>query len=200
MRNRNFLQTLFLGIIMGGVLVGCGFHSRSPSNIPPQLRTVYLDTPNPYSHLSMQVRRTLESLNVHLVKSQKKAPVTIHIISSTMTHDTPTIFYSGNAVSYTYSFSVKLELLSKDGKNITGSTTLNISRSLLQNANQVYTPEATAMMERQLTTIMTSLIYNYLTSANVRKALHNAFIKKINHRNHKPIKKKPTDETTRKTT
>src|SRR3990167_2953593 len=144
------------------MLTNCGLHSRSPSDIPPQLHTLYLDTSNPDSHLSLQLKRTLASLDVHVVPSSTEAPVTLRIMSSAMTHDTPTIFYSGNAVSYTYSLSTTLQLVKRNGKPIAGATTLNVTRSLLQNANQVYTPEATRMMERQLTTTMTSLIYNYL--------------------------------------
>lgn len=167
-----------IGITFSTLIAGCGFHSQTLNDIPPQLRTVYLDSPNPYSQLSVQLRRVLTSLNVHLTKTAQAAPITLRIVDNTMTANVPTILYSGNAISYTYTLVTHIEITKWNGKLIYGPKRLSVSRSLLQNANQVYTPDASILVKRELTRTMVTLIYNQITALNTRKLLNKASTKK----------------------
>lgn len=179
---------LFLFFLIGTVifnLAGCGFHSQTIQDIPPQLRTIYLDSPNPYSPLTVQLRRTLKSINVHITQTAQAAPVTLRIISNNMTPNIPSIIYSGNATSYSYTLKTTFEIAKRNGEIIFGPKTLHISRSVLQNANQVYTPDATDLLKRELTRSMVTLIYNQITALNTWKALNKAFYRQgLNRHKH----------------
>ena len=173
------LFTFFaIGIMLCALLTGCGFHAQTPNDIPLQLRRIYLYSPNPYIPLTVQLRRILTSLNVRFTTTAKGAPVTLRIIDNKMTANIPTILYSGNANSYTYTLVTDIEIAKRNGKIIYGPKRLSISRSLLQNVNQLYTPNASALMKRELTHTMVTLIYNHITSLKTRHALQKAFSNK----------------------
>ena len=195
MKKSKLLLSLLLGLTLSSVLVGCGFKFRSASEVPPQLHTVYLDTPNPYSRLTTRLGRTLKSVHIHLAYSQRWAPVTLHIISNQMSNSIPTILYSGNATPYTYTLSTRFELLKSNGTVILPPSTLSLSDSLLQNANQIYTPESNVLIERQLTRTMATLIYYRLIASDTRKALEKALPKKRNY----AVTRKTTQHTSKKT-
>ena len=164
--------------IIGTQLISCGLHARSSSDIPAELRTLYLESPNLDIPLLVELKRTLQSLGVHFTDSPASASVILRITNYTYSHDTPTLIYSGNATAYTYSLTVTFLLLKRDGKTVIFNPThLDTSGSLLQNANQVYTPNATVLMERQLTRTMTLTLLNYLISPGMHKTLYYAFKK-----------------------
>ena len=168
------ISRAFILFIIASLMVtlsGCLLQPRSPNDIPPKLRTLYLDTPNPYSPLSVQLQRLLQSLNVHLTNSAETAPVTLHIMKSEWSDNIQAITYSGNATTYSYTLTTRFELLSRKGKPLIGPTSLRVTRSLIQNANQVYTPNATRLVKREMIRTMVTLIYNQLTSQQTRQML-----------------------------
>jgi len=165
----------FIGFVACSLLAACGFHSQTINDIPPQLRIIYLDSPNPYSPLAVQLRRVLASIKVHITKTAQAAPVTLSITSSKMTANIPSIIYSGNATSYSYTLVTTFKVIKRNGEVIFGPKTLSISQSLLQNANQVYTPNATVLLKKELTRTMVTLIYNEITALKMQKALNKAF-------------------------
>ncbi|OYK79809.1 hypothetical protein CbuD7E6568_07755 [Coxiella burnetii] len=153
-----------LMVIFISSLSACGFKPRSPNDIPPQLRILYLDAPNPYDPLVVQLSRTLRALNVHLTQTREAAPVTLRIGHIGWETVIPTILYSSNATTYSYTLSVDFVVETQDGRTIKGPANLTLTRSLLQNANQVYTPNATRLMKQEMTRTMVTLIYNYLVT------------------------------------
>ncbi len=167
-----------VSIVCYSLLAGCGFRTLSPHDIPPPLRNIYVDTKNPYAPLVVQLKRMLTSLKVRMVNSPQAAPVTLRISDIKTDFSMPPIIYSGNATAYTYSLAVTIELTKKNGSLIYGPNKISISRSLLQNVNQVYVPNADMLMQRDLTRNMVTIIYNRITSRDVQKALHKAFSKR----------------------
>ena len=159
------------------LLTACGFSPRSANNLSPDLHLIYIDTPNPDSPFIAQLERTLQSANVRLVNDIDDAPVTLHLTSQ-WSYDIPTILNSGYATTYTYTFSTTYQLQTPTGTVITDPKNISVTRSLIQNANQVYTPEATELMKREITRTVVILLYHDLTSQNTRLVL-----KKILHKN-----------------
>ena len=174
MKKLQFIISILITTFICSTLTACGFRPRSARDIPPPLRTIYLDTPNPYSQLTVQLRRTLQAVDVHVTKTAQAAPVTLRIINSRWSYYIPTILYSGNATKYSYTLTVTFALETRNGKVAVGPKTLGYTRTLLQNANQVYTPNATRLMKREITHTMVTLIYDFLISNNTSQALNKA--------------------------
>lgn len=169
-----FMKTILTLAICTAIalsLTACGFSPRSASDVPPSLHILYLDSPNPYSPLVVQLQRTLQSVDVHIVNTIDEAPVILRIITNDFYYHIPTILDSGDAVTYSYTVKVTYQLQTKTGENITAPKTISITRSLIQNANQVYTPNATQLMKREITRTVVILIYHDLLSQGTRQAL-----------------------------
>lgn len=160
----DLFKTLLMGILICGVLTACGFKPRSPSDIPQQMRVLYLDSSNPYHPLVVQLRRTLKALNVQFTQFKKNAPVILQINGINWNAIIPPIVSTTNTITYTYVLHVTVALETKEGKRVRGPHTFSLSRTLVQNNAQLYTPNATRLMKREMTRTMVDLIYHYLTT------------------------------------
>ncbi|QTS83887.1 LPS-assembly lipoprotein LptE [Coxiella endosymbiont of Amblyomma nuttalli] len=159
----NLFKTLLMGILICSILVACGFKPHLPSDITKQMRILYLDSPNPYHPLIVQLRHMLQALNVQFTQRRKSAPVILQINNIGWDVIIPPIVpITNNTIVYTYTLHVKVVLETKEGKKIRGPHTFSLSRTLVQNSTQLYTPNATYLMKREMTRIMVNLIYHYL--------------------------------------
>lgn len=154
-----FFQLVFL---FCSTLIGCGFKPRLRDDIPPYLHILYIDSPNPYDPLTVQLSRILEALNVRLTKMKNIAPVTLRIIHIKWEPLIPVILYSSTTTPYTYLLSVDFDLETRNRKILMGPKNLTLRRFLIQNTNQIYTPNATQLMEQEMTRTIASLIYKNL--------------------------------------
>ena len=153
---------LLIGIIICSMLTGCEFKSRSPNDIPPCLRILYIDSPNPYDPFTVQLSRTLQALNVRLTKTKESAPVILRIIDIKWEPLIPAILYSRTATPYVYLLSLDFDLETHNRKILIGPKNLTLRRRLIQNASQIYTPNATHLMRQEMIRTIVSLIYKDL--------------------------------------
>lgn len=109
-----FVIIIYIVIIafISSNIFSCGFQFRSPNEIPPCLRILYLDSPDPYDPLVIQLSRILRALNVHLTNSHI-APMTLRIIQIEWKTTIPSVLYSNNAITYSYSLNVNLVIEKK---------------------------------------------------------------------------------------
>ena len=162
MKKTWIVPLLIIIFISSSSLSACGFKLRSPSDISPHLSTIYIDAPNPYDPLVIQISQTLRALNVHLTKTRKVASVVLKITDIGWETVIPSLLYINNATTYSYTLSVNFIVETSDGLKIRRSKNLTLTRSLLQNANQIYTQNAICLMKLEMTRMMTMLIYHYL--------------------------------------
>ena len=158
----NKIRTIFIvltSILIFSTLTGCRFKSRSSKDVPPHLRILYIDSPNPYDLLTVQLRRTFQALKVCLTRTRESAPIILRIININWKPCIPSILYSSTITPYTYLLSVNFDLETRSGHILMGPRNLILRRQLIQNTNQIYTPNATRLMKREMTRIMISLIY-----------------------------------------
>src|SRR5580765_4776974 len=70
------LYSLFL-------LTSCGFHLRGPTPLPPPLKSLYLQTPDPYGQLTRNLKRSLRMSGVELSSTPAGAKTVLVIMSET---------------------------------------------------------------------------------------------------------------------
>ena len=157
----NLFKMLLMGILISGVLTACSFKPRSPSDITQRMHVLYIDSSNPYHPLVVQLRRTLQALNVQFTQFRKNALVVLRINDINWNTSTPPIMSINNTITYTYALHVTVTLETKEGKGIRGTHTFSLSRTLVQNNIQLYTPNTTRLMKREMTKTMVDLIYHY---------------------------------------
>lgn len=169
----NMKKSIAILWLLFGVLLlsSCGFHPRRASEIPPQLHTLYIETQQPYNPLITQLKDMLRSLDVNIVKKPAQAAYTLHIDKIAFSQSNPPITTTRLAVSFTYSLSVSVQISISKGKDVTRKKVLSATRSISQNASQVYTPGTATLARHELRRDIISQIYYLLISNDTRNAL-----------------------------
>jgi LPS-assembly lipoprotein len=159
--------TLILSVFL---LAAC--HSTSASQTPPKL--LLLDTKYPYDPLIIELKRRLQSAQIYLNTLSPHATCTLHIPAIEWEETIYPILYSGNATSYTYTLRAIVSLQASDKKIGIAPKIFQVSRSLLKNANQIYTPAVSPLMKREIAHTLATLIYYYVVSEQYKLACGNS--------------------------
>lgn len=110
MRRRLFIALLAV------VITGCGFQLRGSLNLPPNLKALTVDGPEPYSPLLVQARDILKSAGIETPDS---APYTLYVIKEelgkTRFTQNQNVLYDEFMLTHT----AKFELRRQDGTLIT---------------------------------------------------------------------------------
>src|SRR5579864_4823458 len=73
------MRTLLM-IVLCFCLISCGFHTRGAMILPPPLRTLYLQTNDPYGQLTKNLTLYLKMSGVHLTKTPAEASSILDIL------------------------------------------------------------------------------------------------------------------------
>lgn len=153
------------------VINGCGLKLRNPSDIPPQLHTLYLNTPNPYNPFIVEFKRTLKSLKVNMVDSPHQTAIELKIPEVDYIQHNPDLLTTVVAVRYFISLKFTAILYNTKNNKVILKHPFNISRSVLLNANQALVPNILLLASKELTHEGVNLLYYWLISENVKNAL-----------------------------
>jgi len=111
------VQHRILMLLLGvAVLVtsGCGFHLRGTTNVPEELRTIVLNSYDPYGPLTREIRTQLRLSNVKIVEENtlngKQIP-SLRIVGQTQSQVTASIFQDGKTAEYQMSMTVTAQVL-----------------------------------------------------------------------------------------
>ena len=168
----DYKKLLWVWVLSVLFLSGCGFHPRRSTDIPPQLRVLYVKTQQPYTPLITQLKAMLKSLNIKLAQRNTEAPYTLNITDIAFSQSNPPITTTTLAISFTYSLNVTASITDRDGKDLIPQKNLHASRYISQNASQVYTPGTATLVRQELNRDIISQIYYLLISNNLRRALN----------------------------
>lgn len=97
------------------VTAGCGFHLRGKTNVPDELRTIVLDSSDPYGPLTRNIRTQLRLSNVTIVddptKEQRKNIPSLRIGGEVVGQSTASIFQDGKTAEYQMEMNVSATVL-----------------------------------------------------------------------------------------
>ncbi|OGT11942.1 MAG: hypothetical protein A2X77_05445 [Gammaproteobacteria bacterium GWE2_42_36] len=129
-----------LGIIVGLFLLnGCGFHLVGTADLPPSLKTLYINSASPYSDLTKTVRQMLESSHVQVVRNPKEAPLTLDLISENFATTQTTIGGNDQMQNYVATYSVTYDLKNAQGQMVAGPFTSQKQENITILQNEVIT-------------------------------------------------------------
>jgi LPS-assembly lipoprotein len=137
-----FGSAILLTLIL--FLTGCGFHLRGTSALPPQLRTMYVQSTFQYSEFTRQLKKTLKFSHVRLVNSASQAPITLSITNENFSTYQTTIGSTGQSRQYNATYTITYNIQAADGTIIVGplavsnTTTITIGpNEILENSNKL---------------------------------------------------------------
>jgi LPS-assembly lipoprotein len=111
---RHPIMTLLLAAAVL-VTAGCGFHLRGKTNVPDELRTIVLDSGDPYGPLTRDIRSQLRLSNVTIVddptKEQRKGIPSLRIGAESTGRSTASIFQDGKTAEYQMQLDVNATVL-----------------------------------------------------------------------------------------
>lgn len=88
------IKTLFLATAVFG-LSACGFHFQNGELIPQELKNLVFESSDPYSEMSMAMRRQLQANNINLIVEAKLDLPVLRINKLTAKDEVASIFKRG---------------------------------------------------------------------------------------------------------
>ena len=160
-----------LFIIFTTLLIsGCGFHFRGEQPLPPALKSIHVQSANPYDQFTSTLKRNLNATGIH-VKNTPQA-VNLRILAAHLSNTNPTIGASSQARVYTFTYIATFDLVDKKGKLLLAPQTVASSRNLTLNANQILgSNDQLTLLKQELERDIVNKIYNHLTAEQAIQAV-----------------------------
>lgn len=164
----------FVIITLVGSLSSCGFGWQKKETIPPQLRSLYLQSAHDYDQFTIGLKRTLVANGVNVFPNVNNADYVLDIVSMDFSHSGASVYSSAQASVYTFTFTANLSIYKVDGKVILPPQAISSSRVLTLNPSEVLA--ASNQVETVKQELQHEVIYqilNRLRSKQVAEALGN---------------------------
>lgn len=105
-------KQLWLMIILGFLLCGCGFHLQTKTEIPQELRVMTFYSADPHGFLAREVKNALIENQIKLIPEEKdKSVPTLRIMNYELNKDTVSIYQDGKAAEYRLILTMNVEVV-----------------------------------------------------------------------------------------
>ena len=105
-------------------LTACGWHFDNGAAVPAELKTMALESSDPYSEMSMAMRKQLLSNNVNLVPAKQGVPV-LRLNKQTSSDKVASVFKQGREAEKVLTFDVEASVRLANGETYPISAKIN---------------------------------------------------------------------------
>lgn len=154
------------------LLVACGFKLRGSSNLPPELKTLFVTGNAPYNPVTLAYKNQLPHYDVQVVDSAEKSPITLYITDINYGQNNESLGGSEQSEQYKISYNVRYRLQDAEGRILVPEQSVSAVGHLSTNANEVVS--STTQLQDVQQSLQTQLVMNtiyQLSSAKTKKAL-----------------------------
>ena len=105
-------------------LTACGWHFDNGAAVPAELKTMALESSDPYSEMSMAMRKQLLTNNVNLVPAKQGVPV-LRLNKQTSSDKVASVFKQGREAEKVLTFDVEASVRLANGETYPISAKIN---------------------------------------------------------------------------
>lgn len=131
------MQKIVSIIFIAFLLTACGFHLRGYEPISPQLKTVYLETKDPYDSFVKELKHVLTAAGVQVVSQPQPNVVRLEIINTKFNHQIDNIGSTGQNTIYLLTYSITYQIRNAQGVAVQTPQTISTFRNYSAGTNQL---------------------------------------------------------------
>ena len=154
------------------LLTACGFHLRGQSELPVELKTLYLQSPNPYSPMTKQLKQTLQHLGINLVNSPNLAQLTLQIIRDQLNQSESIVGANTQVREFYLTYILGYQLIDQEGELVVPQQFVSATRNFTADTNRsLGTSNERKTLEQEMHRDVIFQLLNRLNSKTTRKIL-----------------------------
>lgn len=160
---RYFRYALLLVSI--SLITACGFHLRTQALFPTALNPLYIQSGQPYSPLTLELKQILQSQGIKLVERRQDAKYTLEIRDQSTSTATLSQSASSSTTRYILYYHVTYAITLQNGTVVFGPKTITSQRNYTVNQAQVLSSDAqVASLTSEMQHDTISLMFDQLSS------------------------------------
>lgn len=191
MKQLKSIKLIVIAMLLTLVCTSCHWQLRSPNEVPPQLKVLYLDAGSVESHFLVKLKNLLESMHIQKVAHPTLAPFALRVSNYSLVRNNPSVSTTNVAITYIFTLQVTVAILGTDGHIIVPPRQIVATRNITVNVNQIFTINSTNLFQQELQREVINLMYYWLTSESTQRLLVSAQENQAHAAQSKTIKPTP---------
>ncbi len=168
---KKLIRLTIASLLMATIVTGCGWHLRGTGQVADNISSVHISGQDLQSEFYQMLARSFKSNDIEVVRSATKAQYSIVTLNYKSERRISTVSGGARASEYQLTESIDILILANDGTQLLPRTTLNTTRYLDFNENEVQAKtEEADLLRKEMRYDLTSQIIRRLNAVSNRSA------------------------------
>tara|TARA_R110000822_G_scaffold226254_14_gene359030 strand:+ start:12910 stop:13512 length:603 start_codon:yes stop_codon:yes gene_type:complete len=168
---KKLIRLTIASLLMATIVTGCGWHLRGTGQVADNISSVHISGQDLQSEFYQMLARSFKSNDIEVVRSATEAQYSIVTLNYKSERRISTVSGGARASEYQLTESIDILILANDGTQLLPRTTLNTTRYLDFNENEVQSKtEEADLLRKEMRYDLTSQIIRRLNAVSNRSA------------------------------
>ncbi|MFT7300559.1 MAG: LPS-assembly lipoprotein [Porticoccus sp.] len=171
MTMKKLIRLTIASLLMATIVTGCGWHLRGTGQVADNISSVHISGRGQQSEFYQMLARSFKSNDIEVLRSATEAQYSIVTLNYKSERRIATVSGGARASEHQLTESIDILILAHDGTQLLPRTTLNTSRHLDFNENEVQSKtEEADLLRKEMRYDLTSQIIRRLNAVSNRSA------------------------------